>query len=459
MNLFAKFSRRCRTDGLLASSDAILLAVSGGVDSLVMLDLFVELSKRNGQKLSVAHIDHQLRPESGDDAKFVQSLADAKRLPFFSEKIATREYAREHKLSLEMAGRVLRYEALERLRLRAKAGLVATAHTRSDQAETVLYRLLRGAGLAGLAGISERRGNLVRPLLSFSRADILNYAQARKLNWREDASNMDLSIPRNRLRHEAIPALAKHFNPELEAALSRTAKIAGEAHAYMKANAEAALLKVVKEQSPERIVLDIEQINEYNRLTHAYILRQAWERVANVGAPPSYRQIERALKFMSSAPIGARQSLGTEVELLLDRDGLVIEKLASRSFIAEVELNVPMKLPGAHRRLLVAKEAWRGEGPLAAANADSEYVDAAAVKGRLRVRWPQAGDGFYPLGMQQPKKLHDFFADLKLPIRQRASTPLLECESGIVWVCGFRIDERFKVTAATKEVLRLRLIE
>lgn len=459
MNLFAKFARHCRTAKLFTPDDTILLAVSGGVDSVVMLDLFVELSQRQGQKLSVAHIDHQLRAESTADASFVQSLATAYGLPFFSEKISTREYAHEQKVSLEMAGRTLRYQALEHLRRAAGADFIATAHTRNDQAETVLYRLLRGSGLAGLAGIAEKRGNILRPLLGFARADILAYAQSRELKWREDVSNADRTFPRNRLRHEVIPLLAKNFNRDLVGTLARTAKIAREAHSYMKLNGEAALLNVVKEQTTERIVLDIQQISEYNQFIHAYILRQALDRIASATAPPSYREIERALKLIASARVGARLVLGSGCELLLDRDGLVVQKNKSSSFTGEVELSVPYRIPGTPWRLLVEAETWHADRSLTATTSHSQYVDAAMVTGRLRVRWPRRGDSFFPLGMKHPKKVYDFFADNRLPIRQRATTPLLECDNGIVWVCGFRIDDRFKVSATTERVLHLQLLK
>jgi tRNA(Ile)-lysidine synthase len=459
MNLFSTFARRCRAGELFSPSDSLLLAVSGGIDSMVMLDLFVELSKRQEQKLSVAHVDHQLRAESVADAKFVEAMAALHGLPFFCEIIEVRQHAREHKLSLEAAARGLRYEALERMRQSAGARLIATAHTRDDQAETVLYRLLRGAGLAGLAGMAQKRANLIRPLLSFSRADILDYAQRRRLQWREDASNQDLNIPRNRLRRDIIPRLAEHFNPEVAAALTRTAKIAREAHAFMQSAAEAALLHAVKDQTPERIVLDIQRINEYNRLIHAMMLRQAAQRLNGSKFSPSHRHIERAVKLMASGRVGARQSLGAGIEVLRDRNELVLVRSPIAEYNEEVKLQVPCLLPGTPWRLMVAEEIWRGTQTLTTASPRSEYVDAAAVQGPLRVRTPHAGDNFYPLGLGHAKKLADFFSDAKLPLWRRAVTPLLECEKGIVWVCGLRIDDRFKVTVKTTRVLHLQLVK
>ena len=459
MNLFAKFSRHCRKSNIIAPQAHILLAVSGGVDSVVMLDLFVQLAKRTNIRLSVGHIDHQLRAESGDDAKFVEELCAEHELTYLSERVSTKKFAQEKKLSLEMAARELRYEALERLRVAAGADLIATAHTLSDQAETVLLRLLRGAGLAGLAGIAEKRGKIVRPLLSFSRQNILEYAQQQKLWWREDKSNLDLSISRNRLRHENMPALASRFNPKLEATLARTARIAREAHDYMKQRAKSVLSKVAVEQTPERIVLDIQRIKRYNRLIHSYILRLAYTRLVGVVDLPSHRRIERALNLLCEKRIGARVALGAGLEVLRDRDGLVVQSAASNGMTSEVEVGVPLPIVGTPWQLIVADEAWDSARTPRFGDKYSEYVDTATIEGRLRVRWPRAGDIFYPLGMRHPKKVYDFFADSKVPIRRRATTPVLECDSGIVWVCGFRIDDRFKVTGTTKSVLHLQLIK
>jgi tRNA(Ile)-lysidine synthase len=227
----------------------------------------------------------------------------------------------------------------------------------------------------------------------------------------------------------------------------------------MMQRAKSALLKAAIEQTPERIVLDIQRIKRYNRLIHSYILRLAYSRLAGGGDMPSRRRIERALSLLSQKRIGARVALGAGLEALRDRDGLVVQRAGVHAMASEVEVGVPIFISGTPWQLLVADEVWDGARTLSAGDKCSEYVDTASIEGRLRVRWPRAGDVFYPLGMRRPKKVHDFFADSKVPIRRRATTPVLECDNGIVWVCGFRIDDRFKVTGKTKNVLHLQLIK
>jgi tRNA(Ile)-lysidine synthetase-like protein len=169
--------------------------------------------------------------------------------------------------------------------------------------------------------------------------------------------------------------------------------------------------------------------------------------------------MERALKMMAERRVGARARLGSDVELLLDRDGFVLLKTAIAAVSENVEVGVPLAIAGTPWRLLIVDEEWDASRSLQISGGQSEYVDAETIKGSLHVRWPRAGDVFYPLGMQRPKKINDFFADGKVPLRRRKTTPVLECEGGIVWVCGFRIDERFKVTGKTKRVLHLQLIQ
>ena len=459
MNLFAKFLRHCRTAELFSPGNTVLLAVSGGVDSVVMLDLFVRGAPSLQLELAVAHIDHQLRAESPADADFVRSLAAAHHLPFFVRQISPQTHARAHRLSLETAARLLRYEALQSICAQAGAEVLATAHNANDQAETVLYRVLRGTGLAGLAGIAEKRGNLVRPLLPFSRAQIVAYARACDLSWREDGSNADLAMARNRLRHEVIPVLSRQFNPGLVRALCRTARIAREAHAVLLRQGEQALADAVKEQSVERIVLDIEQISKYNRFIHPYVVRRVFALLQTGEHPPGSREIWRVLDLMRRRVVGARVEFkDRRLRVLRDRDGVVFERTEASEFAADVQLNVPCPIPATSWSLLVESEPWQADSRLPEPAAHTAYIDAEQARGRLQVHWPRRGDRFVPLGMSATKKLSDFLADQKLTLRQRAHTPVLECESGIVWVCGLRIDERFKVTDSTRRVLHLRLL-
>ena len=206
----------------------ILVAVSGGVDSCVLLDLIYYLMHELKLEVIVGHIHHQLRGNDTDmDSYFVEGLAAKYKFRFFCDKVDVRSHATKHKISIETAARELRYKALEKIASHVKASAVITAHNRNDQAETVLAKIMRGSGLRGIAGISTIRHSntgqieIIRPLLPFSRERIVEYANERRLNWREDKSNTDVSFSRNRIRHELLPLIEQRFNPNVTEGLCR----------------------------------------------------------------------------------------------------------------------------------------------------------------------------------------------------------------------------------------------
>lgn len=551
MDLLQKFRQHCVSNRLVRPGDRLLLAVSGGLDSRAMLDLFCRLrdqwqeQKQRQLQLAVAHINHQIRGhEADEDEVFVKALAEAADLPFFSQRVDVPSYAQAYKLSIETAARELRYQALEDFRRSWQARAIVTAHTLDDQAETILDHLLRGSGLAGMAGMAaqtdiqlgfhhekfvaapspprilktkERRSGagavlapkieplkgqlqtkVLRPLLPFSRQQLEAYARSRELGWREDHTNADLKFRRNRIRHELMPLLKFRFNPQIARSLERLAMIAGAADDYFHAEAETALLKVIKETQPDKIILDIEQFWKYFEIVQCYVIRAVIQRLVNAQVEPTFSETARILALMQPPDIWSRNFAKTalgrrfiwrqQIEVAVDHDGVVFQRLervepgaksvkreaaersgllhstlyASRSTIP-VTIGERCSIPGTAMELLVERKDlpsnWRQQ-----VHPYSQFVDAEKMRGSLAVRFPRPGDRFVPLQMNTAessagsKKLSDFFTDLKVPLHHRRSTPVLECGE-IVWVCGYRLDDRFKITPATKTVLHLQLLQ
>ncbi|MCI0699448.1 tRNA lysidine(34) synthetase TilS [candidate division KSB1 bacterium] len=555
MDLLQQFRQHCASHRLVQPDDRLLLAVSGGLDSRVMLDLFCRLREqwqvqKQGQlQLAVAHVNHQMRgSESDEDEAFVKALAQAANLPFYSQRIDVPRYAQTHKLSLESAARELRYEALEEFRQNWQGRAIMTAHTLDDQAETILDHLLRGSGLAGLAGMAaltdiqlgfhhekfvmapsppcilktnERRSGagavlsskseplegklqtgqlqttVLRPLLPFSRQQLEAYGRYRELSWREDRTNVDQKFRRNRIRHELVPLLKTRFNPQIARSLERLATIAGAADDYFHTEAETALSKVIKETQPDKIILDIEQFWKYFEIVQRYVIRAVIQRLMNAQVEPTFSETARILALTQRSDVSSRNFAKTtlgrrfiwrlQIEVSVDHDGVVFRRLesvergaksgkrkaaertdalrstlyASRSIIP-VKIGERCPIPEAAMALLVERKGlppdWRQQ-----VHPYSQFVDAEKVAGNLIVRFPQPGDRFMPLrgsaaaGSIGSKKLSDFFTDLKVPLHRRRVIPILEC-GDIVWVCGYRLDDRFKITPATREVLHLRLL-
>jgi tRNA(Ile)-lysidine synthase len=467
-NLLARFRRRLQARALIRRGERLLLAVSGGVDSRVLLDLFSHVQAEWGLQLAIGHVQHQLRgAEAERDAEFTAALAGKYGLPFSSRRIQVQSFAREKKLSLETAGRELRYKALAEMCAECGAAAIVTAHTQDDQAETVLAHVLRGAGLRGLRGMQARSViphipfPVFRPLLPFSRADILAYAQEQALAWREDESNADVRFRRNRVRRELLPLLRERFNPRINASLARLASIAGDSEEYLRHAAQKAIAEALVAEETGKIILALQRFRNYFRGVQAYVIRAAMERVTSSAAAMTFEETEQILSFLNpthNQPLAysrRRYLWRSEVEIFHEKTGIVFSKIQPTPQPQFLEIGQRCVLHDAGIAITAApiREAhWRERS-----RADLQFVDAASVRGRLRVRFPQAGDRFMPLGMKGFKKLSDFFIDEKVPFAKRGRVPLLECGTGIVWVCGHRLDERFKITPQTQSMLQLQM--
>jgi tRNA(Ile)-lysidine synthase len=530
MDLLQQFCRHCAAERLVQPPDRLLLAVSGGLDSCVLLDLFCRLREDPGfifvnsegkaeLQLAVGHVNHQLRgSESDADEDFVKTLAQKANLPFYSQRIDVRIYARAHKLSLETAGRELRYQALEKFRENWQARAIVVAHTLDDQAETILDHILRGCGLKGLSGMTARtdiqienlqienereskavaaftgvdlssnaqplKGRLqtkiLRPLLPFSRAQLEAYARFRPLRWREDRTNTDMQFRRNRLRQELLPLLKTRFNPKIAESLQRLANIAAASENYFQAEAEACLSRtggIIKELQSDKIILDLEQFWKYYDIIQYYIIRAVIRRLRCEPVEPTFSETTRILEVLQKKHKANRNNKKPtthkryiwhkQIEVLVDRDDVVFQrqkdsdKEKAKKFQISVAVGERCEIPGTTSAIVVEKKMLPGDWRQLV-NSHSQFVDAAKVQGELRVRFPQPGDRFVPLRTIDhaesggTKKLSDFFTDLKVPLHRRRATPILEADH-IIWVCGYRLDNRFKITAATRAVLHLQL--
>lgn len=465
-NFVQIFRRHCEKDHLIARGDRLLLAVSGGVDSRVLLDLLAALRAEWELTLVVGHVHHQLRgAEAEADAVFVEKLAREYGLKFLLQKIEVRQYAAAHRLSLEAAGRKLRYRALNGMRREAGCQAIVTAHTGDDQAETVLAHLLRGSGLSGLGGMPAKRvfsqgpAVILRPLLPFSRRQILTYAKQRNLHWREDASNTDVSLRRNRIRHELLPFLKTRFNPGIVRSLQRLARISAEIDLLLQQQAEEALKTVITIQRPAKIVLDLQQFWKYFRPIQAYVVRRVMQQVTASRCNLTFQETDRILSML--APAHGRHRTQRYlwrqmVDIAVAQTEVAFNRLRPALPTRVLTIGKRCPVPEAGIAITVAHREqppdWRE-----AVSANSQWADAQAVRGNLRVRFPRPGDRFQPLGMTGFKKLSDFLIDSKVPWHERRQIPLLECDDGIIWVCGYRLDERFKIKPTTKEALHLQI--
>jgi len=463
--------RRTIVDHALARPETRLVAaVSGGSDSMALLHILNELHRCGDLRLvGLVHFNHQLRSSSDADEQFVRAAADSLALQVFVETGQVTALAAREKRSLEDAARTARYACFDRALAHFAADAVALGHTREDQAETFLLRLLRGAGPRGLAGMYPRNGALVRPLLDCRRADLRSWLHERHVAFVEDETNADVSIPRNRVRAELIPLLASRFNPEIVEVLANEADLAREAWQYIEQSANEIESRIVK-PTANGLEFDADAARAIAPALRRVVLWRAMNRAAD-GRPVGFDHVAAAIRILD--PDGPR---------LLDAPGQRLERIGSIVVLtdrpsrgrATPSANLfwyPLSIPGevelAEAGCIVsassaaeaepdsqdpsATDALNGRGNLAIVRRD-------LCQGFLAVRNRRPGDRFRPPGLRGRKKLQDFFVDRKIRRDARDRVPIVvDATDRIVWVAGYGIDEAFRVTDPGQAVLTLRL--
>ncbi len=453
-----------RRRALLDRGDRVVVAVSGGPDSMALLDVLAALGEELALELCVAHLNHRLRPAAPDDAAFVRARAAEGGLPC---RVAERSAAEERRVrggSVEMAARRVRYAFLEQVAHDVSADKVATGHTADDQVETVLLRLLRGGGLDALGGMPPsrplRRGSsirVVRPLIDAARHQILDHLACHGLAYREDETNRDTAFERNALRHQLLPALDREHGGAFRATVLAAADQARELTARLD-QAAARLLNM----KGNRVRVALAPLRRLSRLHLARVVRQGFAAVGGEG--PVSEEAVRGVSALLRGGSGRQVMLPDGVVVLREHDAFLFQhggESGARPLPAQGEAERhPLPVPGAADvpEAGVWVEAQRiAEHPqhLPCDNPRDEVIDLEQAGQPLVVRRREAGDRFAPLGLGGTKKLKDFLIDEHVPRAERDRALVVEGPHGIVWIVGHRLDDRAKVTPRTRQFARL----
>ena len=439
---------------MIAPGDVVLVGVSGGPDSTALLHALHALRRALRCRLRACHVHHGLRGREADaDARQARALARSLRIPFTEHRVEVRAHARTHGLSIETAARQLRYGVLSDVADRVGATRIATGHNADDQAETVLLNIVRGAGPAGVAGIPPVRGNLVRPLIGVTRAEVEQYCHAQGLSYRLDRSNLDTQHTRNRIRLEILPML-RQVQPQVDSALRRLAAILREENEYISEQARQAL-REIGSQRPGEIGLARGRVGSLPRALQRRVLRAA---IAVLKGDELDLPLER-IDAIAALAVSGRT--GSVVEL---PDGLVAEltygELTIKPAAAKPDASAgewPLPVPGrvSIPELGVEISAARSRARRPPSDPDMALLDAGSTAVPLTVRTWRKGDRFTPLGVRGSVKLHDFFINAKVPRAERESVPIVTSGGVILWVAGHRIDDHYKVTGKTTRTIRL----
>lgn len=440
-------------DGLAPRGARVLVAVSGGADSMALLDVLTELRPRLDIDIAVAHLNHGLRGDAGDaDASFVREQAEARSLRVFAERVDVPALAAEAGASIETAARQARNAFLTRAAEEAGAARIALGHHRDDIAETVLMRLLRGAGSRGLAAMAPLRDDLwIRPLLARSRDEIRAYLKSRQVAHVEDESNASRAHLRNRVRHDLLPLLARDYNPRAGRALAATSAVLRDEDALLHDMATRALRRAT---GP-----DGAHAGDITALPVAIARRviRLWLDGTAVSRSLTFEETERVRDFIASDAVGP---LWITRASRLERQGEHV-RLSEETNDAEgdaPEVEIPVPTPG--RGALAAAgvsvrtkfHARRGfsRGPLPSNRA---AYDADALPGALTLRRWRPGDRFHPFGMKGSKTVADYLSDVRHPPHMRGAVAVLCAGKEVIWVVGMRADGRYAVTGGTQRIL------
>lgn len=438
--MYDQFIKNIKEKPLIKRGQKVLLAVSGGIDSMVMLHLF----ERSEFEYGIAHCNFQLRgAESDGDEVFVREQVEQHGTSAHFETFETTEHAKLKGISIEMAARELRYEFFERIRKEYEYDRIVTAHHQDDLIETFFLNLSRKTGIKGLTGIKEKKGKLIRPLLFASREDIEKYASENYISYREDSSNSDVVYQRNFLRHKILP-LFSELNPAFKKNFMASVENLKAAYDVYAAAVGSEINEILTEEKDQLLI----SISALQQSVHSKTV--LLEILSGYGFNASV--VDAVYQSLNN--VSGKQFFSKTHRLVKDRDALFIQEITNDEdrvyYIEEddMELFTPFD---------ISVERVDGRDFTIIEDANIACVDLDEIEFPLLMRKWQQGDYFQPLGMTGFKKVSDFFIDRKMPLHEKENTWLLCSGKKIVWIMGRRLDNRFKVTPSTKQVLKIQI--
>ncbi len=491
--MLRKFENTLINKGMLSKNQRIILGVSGGVDSMCMLDLFMSIKDRWKLEIYVVHINHKLRGISADaDADIVKRYCQIHNISFILEEIDVEDMAKRHKKSFEEMAREIRYQVFNKYKKELCADKIAVAHNQNDQAETVIMRFLRGSGIDGLAGMEHIRADgVIRPLLSFSREEIENYANDKYIEIGVDETNTDIKYTRNRIRYKLIPSIQNDFNANIIKVVATKSEEYRQDSDYINVkfneiwdnapivvdkynknvygnkNAYGSKLEVSNNKEnmdTHRYYLSLDFINNLHSSMQTRFIRKIIEQngngLKNIGSASIF-EVKSIINDMRHGAVKYISGLQFEIvydDLCWKRSDLKIYNNHELNQNLQSDKSVCNDENKKHSNLKVNKittdkfTSWLAENKN---NKYNECIDMDRISGELYVRFRKSGDMFSPLGMNGEKKLKDFFIDEKVPKDLRDNIPLVCDDKGIIWVVGYRLSNRVKRTNNTKNIVIL----
>jgi len=442
---------------MLFKGDKVIVGVSGGPDSTVLLHLLYHLKDRYNLQLWAAHLNHSIRGEEAkEDERWIRLFARKLGISLICDTINVPLLAKGKKAGLEAIARQVRYNFLEHVATQVGADKIAVGHTASDQVETILMRLVRGSGADGLAGIPPMRERIIRPLIRAFRWEIEDYCRRHHITPRRDSSNKDTSFFRNRIRFELIPYLCNNYNPRVSEAIYRSAELLRVEKDFLDKFTNEVKGRVIKKESNTEIIVNARALSKLHLCLQRRIIRYFLKQLKGDLEGIEYSHIEQILNLKEGE--GTRLThLPEGIKVWRQYDEFILRKGERESFVFFTYLNVPGRTEVPQLGMVLEARVLSEYPACFSKNPREAFFDLDKIPGPLYVRPRREGDRFVPLGMKKEKKLKDFFIDLKVPRLERDKIPILLSKEKILWVIGYRIDDRFKIDKSTKKILNLKV--
>ncbi|MCT4661158.1 MAG: tRNA lysidine(34) synthetase TilS [Tissierellales bacterium] len=453
-----KLKQLILSEKLIIAGDKLLLGVSGGVDSMVLLDLMIQIRADMSIELGVAHLNHGLRGEAADkDCELVRRVSIENEIPFYEEKVDMMEYSRTHKLTPEEAGRNLRRNFFRRISEKYDYKKIVLAHNQNDQAETLIMRIFRGTGIDGLIGIKKINGMWIRPMLMISRTEIERYALEYGIKYRTDHTNLETIYERNKIRLDLLPMIQKQYNPKIIESLVRLSKSAEADVSYIEGVVDG-IASEMFEIDEKYLEFSIEKFNKIDNRLKNRVLRRGLRLLKQSLEGIEENNIILLKAFIENSVSGRFHDI---------KDGLKAHSYNDKCRIGYINMNSERYEYEIGIGTLLKNERFEIETEVINAENIKKYskdvfvkcFDYDKISYALKIRNRKNGDRIKVLGMQGSKKLKDLFIDLKIPRYERNDIPLIVSGDQIVWVVGYRISDDFKVTDSTRRVLKIKILK
>ena len=463
MKLLTKVKDIIKKYQLLNTGDKVLVGVSGGPDSVALVHILKQLTTEYELQLHIAHLDHQLRgADSTADAQFVKKIATRLKIPLTSVSRDVKEYQKENSLSLEDAARQVRYDFFFDLLNKLNFDKLALGHHANDQTETIIMNFLRGAGLKGLGGIKPDKDRIIRPLIELKKEELKEYCLNHDLNWKVDETNKKEICLRNKVRLNLVPQLIESYNENLVTTLNQMGQILRTEDEFMRSKSKEILAEIIINSSNNKLIIEKDKFLNLHLAMQRRIIRNIYKRLTSSYKNLYFYNIQEILQLIKTSETGIQKKLPEDVVVKLSYDQIifVLATAEKKTNFFSYQLNVgeKLKIPELNLRInsqIVDKNyPWQEE----LNQKNKGFFDLNKVGSHFEVRQRKDGDSFQPLGMSGTKKIKDFFIDQKIARDKRDEIPIFTSETGeIFWVSQLRIDEKYKVTNQTDEILMIEI--